>query len=623
MVLALIVVSLGSLVAARAATDSSDEFFDNHTIPRIRIQLDQDALAALRNKFREYTKATVMEGTNIWRDVGIHLKGQYGTFQGIDGRPSLTLNFDKYQKGQRFHGLDKLHLNNSGQDPSYLCEMIGRQLFEAAGIPTPRASHARVELNGRDLGLFVLVEGYDKKFLRRHFENPDGNLYDSEFRHDITDPIKKSSGKGPDDHSDLRALAAAAEEPDHAARMTRLSKLLDLDRFYTTLALETLIRHHDGYAMGINNYRVYQNPENGEPLAKRRSSRGNEALANPEIRVSNSEFQVSLLTSAATSCAVAPGRAVFLPHGMDQLFFDPRAGLLPDLRGTLAEAVLETQAGRREFRARCMTLFTNLFPGPHLTPTLSPPSGSGEGEAQSAASRSPSPLNGLRTVPQFSPSPLNGERAGVRGETARNLTLSNRVANARAKLRPMLAELDAKTARHADAATTNLLYRIQERQQQLQRAVFRTAEAPIFDQSGVARLTNWLATVEGGRVTFSETNSAGEPSLEVRISSSGKATLARFEKSVLLTAGTYRFSATVKADQPVFRGPKPSVALRIWGVNEMQMETARPDPQTMEFQCTFEVGLENVGEYLLQCEARGKGAAVTYNLASIILAHLP
>ena len=101
-----------------AQIDSSDVFFTNHTIPRIRIQLDQDALAALRNKFREYTKATVMEGTNIWREVGIHLKGQYGTFQGIDGRPSLTLNFDKDQKGQRFHGLDKLHLNNSGDRKS-------------------------------------------------------------------------------------------------------------------------------------------------------------------------------------------------------------------------------------------------------------------------------------------------------------------------------------------------------------------------------------------------------------------------------------------------------------------------------------------------------------------------
>ena len=336
--------------------DMRDEFFANHTIPRLRIQLDAEALAALRNKFREYTKATVTEGTNTWREVGIHMKGQYGTFQGIDGRPSLTLNFDKYVKGQRFHGLEKLHLNNSAQDPSYLCEMMGRQLFEAAGIPAVRASHARVELNGRDLGLFLLVEGYDKRFLRRHFENPDGNLYDSEFRHDITDPIKKSSGKGPDDHSDLRALAAAADEPNHTTRLARLDKLLDLDRFYTTLALETLIRHHDGYAMGINNYRVYFEP--------------------------------------------ASGRAVFLPHGMDQLFFEPRAGLLPDLQGLLAQAVLETQAGCKELRARCVTLFTNLFP-----------------------------------------------------------SLSNRVDTARAKMRPMLAELDAKTARHANEAGATWIYR--------------------------------------------------------------------------------------------------------------------------------------------------------------------
>ena len=184
-----------SLVLSAPKPDPGDAFFTNHTIPRLRIQLDEQALVALRNKFREYTKATVTEGTNVWREVGIHLKGQYGTFQGIDGRPSLTLNFDKYQKDQRFHGLDKLHLNNSAQDPSYLCEMIGRQLFEAAGIPTARASHARVALNGRDLGLFVLIEGYDKRFLRRHFANPAGNLYDSEFRHDITDPSRRVPAK--------------------------------------------------------------------------------------------------------------------------------------------------------------------------------------------------------------------------------------------------------------------------------------------------------------------------------------------------------------------------------------------------------------------------------------------
>jgi len=500
--------------------DSREQFFADHTIPRMRIQLEDDALAALRNKFREYTKATVTEGTNIWRDVGIHLKGQYGTFQGIDGRPSLTLNFDKYIKGQRFHGLDKLHLNNSAQDPSYLCEMIGRQLFEAAGVPTARASHAKVELNGRDLGLFVLVEGFDRKFLKRHFENADGNLYDSGFRHDITDPIEKSSGKGSDDHSDLMAIAAAAGEQNHTQRMDRLKELVDMDRFQTFLAIESLIRHHDGYSMGINNYRVYLHPDTKQ--------------------------------------------AVFMPHGMDQLFFESRAGVLPDLRGLVAQAVLETQAGRKQFRARCETLFTNLFPG-----------------------------------------------------------LTNRVEMARAKIRPMLAELDATTDRHADEAATNLLNRIQDRHSQLLRSLALKPEVPSFNEQGVASLTNWLATSEGGRAVFAETNSAGQMVLQVRVSANESGTMARWEKPVLLTAGTYRFSAKVTADQPVFRGPKPPVALRIWGVDNAQMESSRPDAQTMEFQCTFEVTIENAREYLLQCEARSKESSVTYRFGEVKLLWSP
>jgi hypothetical protein len=81
-----------SLVWSAPPPDSADAFFAQHTNPRLRLRLEEDALAALRNKFRDYTKATVMEGTNIWRDVGVHLKGQYGTFQGIDGRP-LSPNY--------------------------------------------------------------------------------------------------------------------------------------------------------------------------------------------------------------------------------------------------------------------------------------------------------------------------------------------------------------------------------------------------------------------------------------------------------------------------------------------------------------------------------------------------
>ena len=39
----------------------------------------------------------------------------------------------------------------------------------------------------------------------------------------------------------------------------------------------------------------------------------------------------------------------------------------------------------------------------------------------------------------------------------------------------------------------------------------------------------------------------------------------------------------------------------------------------MEFQCEFEVRPENSGEYLTQCEARGKEASVTYRFSSVQL----
>src|SRR6185436_17379159 len=108
--------------------------------------------------------------------------------------PAMTLNFDKHIKGQTFHGLERLSLNNSVQDPSLFSEQISRELFAAIGTPTPRATRARVELNGRDLGVYVLAEAANKQFLARHFKNPNGNFYDGGFLKDVNGDLDKSSG---------------------------------------------------------------------------------------------------------------------------------------------------------------------------------------------------------------------------------------------------------------------------------------------------------------------------------------------------------------------------------------------------------------------------------------------
>src|SRR6185503_16992145 len=102
--------------------------------------------------------------------------------------------------------------------------------FAAAGIPVPRSTHATVELNGRRLGLFVLVEGWTRQFLKRHFDDVRGNLYERSGGNDITDRFDVKSGDAPEDRLMLDVLAVATKE-ETANRLEAIDHVLDLDRF--------------------------------------------------------------------------------------------------------------------------------------------------------------------------------------------------------------------------------------------------------------------------------------------------------------------------------------------------------------------------------------------------------
>jgi len=142
------------------------EIFTNAVFRRIILEITPGDLAELRKDPRKTVQATLREGGTNYPSVGLHLKGSTGSFRGVDERPSLTLNFDRFIPAQRFHGLSRIHLNNSVEDPTYLHEWLGGEMFRAAGVPAPRAGHALVELNGRNLGLYVLKEGFTGIFSR-------------------------------------------------------------------------------------------------------------------------------------------------------------------------------------------------------------------------------------------------------------------------------------------------------------------------------------------------------------------------------------------------------------------------------------------------------------------------
>src|SRR5207249_4645971 len=119
------------------------------------------------------------------------------------------------------------------------------------------------------------------------------------------------------EYGGLRAVVAAAEDPDPVRRLERLGQVLDVDRFISMIAMEVMTWHWDGYAMKKNNYKVYHDP--------------------------------------------ASGKVVFFPHGMDQMFWDPSGPIVPSMEGLVARALLETTAGRRRYRERMALLLTNVF----------------------------------------------------------------------------------------------------------------------------------------------------------------------------------------------------------------------------------------------------------------------
>jgi hypothetical protein len=96
-----------------------------------------------------------------------------------------------------------------------------------------------------------------------------------------------------------------------------------MDRFIRFMALEVILCHRDGYCLARNNFRIYQNIDNG--------------------------------------------KMVFLPHGMDQLFGIPELPWMPRMAGLVARATLETSEGKQRYAEESKRLLQTLIRLDELT----------------------------------------------------------------------------------------------------------------------------------------------------------------------------------------------------------------------------------------------------------------
>jgi hypothetical protein len=305
---------------AGAKNDISQEFFNDPKVRVFQIEISDSNLALLRRSPRNYVSGTMRDESRVLTNVGIHLKGM-GSFRTVDEKASFAVKFDEFAKDQEYCGLTRLMFNNSVQDPTYVVESLATGLFREAGLPAARVTHARVRLNGRDLGLYVVIEAMNKRFLKQHFQSAKGNLYEA-YVQDINTRMDQDNGEGTD-QADVRALVAACAIPDPAERFRRVSEVLDVDRFVSFAAMEVLVGHWDGYTIHTNNYRLYHDPTSD--------------------------------------------RMVFITHGLDWAFRRPNLSIQAPLKSLVGRAVFQTDEGQRLFRERVGTLYTNVFRVPVIT----------------------------------------------------------------------------------------------------------------------------------------------------------------------------------------------------------------------------------------------------------------
>ncbi|HEV7868445.1 MAG TPA: CotH kinase family protein [Chthoniobacteraceae bacterium] len=303
------------LTKAQKQQKKADELF-NGPIRSVEIQLEPAELERLKRDERNYVEASLKEGEKTYKGVALKLKGAAGSFQGVGGKPGMTLNFDKFKGSDRFHGLKKLHLNNCAQDGTYLNEKLAGEIASKAGVPASRCTHVFVKLNGRDLGVYVLKEAYTRDFLARFYEDAEGDLWDGGFCKEIEENMETDLGD-PKNKTAIKELIDACREGDAAKRWERLNAILDVDRFAAFCAMEAILSHWDGYNFNRNNYRVYREP--------------------------------------------ATGKISFFLHGMDQMFGDPNFAITRDFSTLGGGAMMRCPQGAKLYRAKLESIYANVL----------------------------------------------------------------------------------------------------------------------------------------------------------------------------------------------------------------------------------------------------------------------
>lgn len=270
--------------SAEPAADYAGTLFDTSYVHTLDVRVEDGAWDAFIQSCedKEYIPCDLVIDGEYVVGAAIRAKGNSSMQRSRStGKYSFKVEFDHYTEGARFHGLDKLGLNNLVVDDACMRDYITYRMMDAFGVPAPLCSYIFVTVNGEDWGFYLAVEGVEDAFLERNYGPDHGALYKP-------DNLNNGGGGGGMGRSDDVKLVYIDEDPasypnifgsaktdiqrkDQYRLIESLRKLnarediesvVDTEAMLRYLVTHTFVCNGDSYTgSSVHNYYLYE--ENG------------------------------------------------------------------------------------------------------------------------------------------------------------------------------------------------------------------------------------------------------------------------------------------------------------------------------------------------------------------------
>ena len=163
-------------------------------------------------------------------------------------RYSFTLKLNKYRKGQKYHGMTKLLLNNNIWDATQMKDAVVYDMCRYIGLPAPLTNYAKISLNGKYFGCYLMVEAVDKHFCKRNYTDEKTNIYkpyhnlaytgdDLKMYGDISDFAKVRGGE-----ASMQRVVVALKSVEEGKD---IEEHVDVESVMKYMALQTIVVNYD------------------------------------------------------------------------------------------------------------------------------------------------------------------------------------------------------------------------------------------------------------------------------------------------------------------------------------------------------------------------------------------